>query len=118
MLPPIARRFVAGESVPEALDHVRACNEDGVGVAVGSHDLAVISLANRLAAAHGTDYEVQTLIGVRGDAQRDLAEQGEPDVRAAAGRRPVTGDLGSVSARREHPARGSPLKRRRHIPTR
>jgi proline dehydrogenase len=34
MLPPIARRFVAGESVPEALDHVRACNEDGIAVVV------------------------------------------------------------------------------------
>jgi proline dehydrogenase len=46
------------------------------GVAVGSHDPAMISLANRLAAEHGTDYEVQMLMGVRGDAQRDLAAQG------------------------------------------
>ncbi|MFC7186816.1 proline dehydrogenase family protein [Halorubrum yunnanense] len=46
------------------------------GVAVGSHDPAMISLANRLAADHGTDYEVQMLMGVRGDAQRDLAAQG------------------------------------------
>jgi proline dehydrogenase len=46
------------------------------GVAVGSHDPAMISLANRLAAEHGTDYEVQMLMGVRDDAQRDLAAQG------------------------------------------
>ena len=46
------------------------------GVAVGSHDPAMISLANRLAAEHGTDYEVQMLMGVRDDAQRDLASQG------------------------------------------
>ncbi|MFB6107985.1 MAG: proline dehydrogenase family protein [Haloplanus sp.] len=32
MLPPIARRFVAGETVPVALDHVRARNAEGVNV--------------------------------------------------------------------------------------
>jgi proline dehydrogenase len=32
MLPPIAGRFVAGESLPVALDHVRRTNEDGIGV--------------------------------------------------------------------------------------
>jgi len=31
MLPPIARRFVAGESLPAALEHARQLNEDGVG---------------------------------------------------------------------------------------
>ena len=46
------------------------------GVAVGSHGPAMISLANRLAAEHGTEYEVQMLMGVREDAQRDLAAQG------------------------------------------
>ena len=46
------------------------------GVAVGSHDPAMISLADRLAREHGTDYEVQMLMGVREDAQRDLAAQG------------------------------------------
>ena len=46
------------------------------GVAVGSHDPEMISLANRLAAEHGTDYEIQMLMGVREDAQRDLARQG------------------------------------------
>ncbi|WP_280585666.1 proline dehydrogenase family protein [Halorubrum sp. Boch-26] len=46
------------------------------GVAVGSHDPAMIALADRLALEHGTDYEVQMLMGVREDAQRDLAAQG------------------------------------------
>ncbi|QLD88994.1 proline dehydrogenase family protein [Natronomonas salina] len=43
------------------------------GVAVGSHDPAMISLARDLHAEYGTDYEVQMLMGVREDAQRDLA---------------------------------------------
>jgi proline dehydrogenase len=47
-----------------------------LGVAVGSHDPAMISLANRLATDRGADYEVQMLMGVREDAQRDLAAQG------------------------------------------
>ena len=46
------------------------------GVAVGSHDPAMIALADRLARKHGTDYEVQLLMGVREAAQRDLAAQG------------------------------------------
>ncbi|WP_415379135.1 proline dehydrogenase family protein [Halosimplex sp. TS25] len=32
MIPPIASRFVAGETVPEALEHAREANERGVGV--------------------------------------------------------------------------------------
>lgn len=46
------------------------------GVAVGSHDPEMISLANRLAHEFETDYEIQMLMGVREDAQRDLAAQG------------------------------------------
>lgn len=46
------------------------------GVAVGSHDPAMVSLATRLADEFGTDYEIQMLMGVRPDAQRDLAAQG------------------------------------------
>ena len=46
------------------------------GIAVGSHDPEMISLADRLARDHGADYEVQMLMGVREDAQRDLAAQG------------------------------------------
>ena len=114
MLPPIARRFVAGESLPAALDHARARNEAGIGVilnllgehhddpadvraavdeayrrdvefpferrdrgvAVGRHDPAMVSLATRLGPELGTDYEIRMLMGVREDAQRDLARQG------------------------------------------
>lgn len=43
------------------------------GVAVGSHDPAMIEHAQRLHAVHGTEMEFQMLMGVRGDAQRDLA---------------------------------------------
>ncbi|MCL7418149.1 MAG: proline dehydrogenase family protein, partial [Halalkalicoccus sp.] len=32
MIPPIARRFVAGETPATALEHVRECNDRGVGV--------------------------------------------------------------------------------------
>ncbi|TKX44509.1 MULTISPECIES: proline dehydrogenase family protein [unclassified Halorubrum] len=46
------------------------------GIAVGSHDPEMISLADRLAREGGADYEVQMLMGVREDAQRDLVAQG------------------------------------------
>jgi proline dehydrogenase len=46
------------------------------GIAVGSHDPEMISLADRLSREHGAAYEVQMLMGVREDAQRDLAAQG------------------------------------------
>lgn len=46
------------------------------GVAVGTHDPEMIGLARRLADEHGTDYQIQMLMGVREDAQRDLAAQG------------------------------------------
>ncbi|WP_439027738.1 proline dehydrogenase family protein [Haloarchaeobius sp. DT45] len=46
------------------------------GIAVGSHDPAMIDLAAELHEEYGTDYEVQMLMGVREDAQFDLAEQG------------------------------------------
>jgi len=65
----------------EAVDEAyRACLEyafrEFVGtVAVGSHDPEMISLARALGAEHGTDYEIQMLMGVRGDAQRELASE-------------------------------------------
>ncbi|MFB6074784.1 MAG: proline dehydrogenase family protein [Haloarculaceae archaeon] len=43
------------------------------GIAVGSHDPAMLDLARRLHAEYGTPYEVQMLMGVRDDAQFDLA---------------------------------------------
>lgn len=46
------------------------------GVAVGSHDPEMLSLAKDLGESHDTDYEVQMLMGVRADAQRQLAANG------------------------------------------
>ncbi|WP_152041440.1 proline dehydrogenase family protein [Salinigranum salinum] len=47
------------------------------GVAVGSHDPAMIDVARELHDEHGTDFEVQMLMGVREDAQFELAEEYE-----------------------------------------
>ncbi|WP_247002551.1 proline dehydrogenase family protein [Halosolutus gelatinilyticus] len=43
------------------------------GIAVGSHDPEVIEYVERLAAEHDASFEFQLLMGVREDAQRDLA---------------------------------------------
>ncbi|MDL0137565.1 proline dehydrogenase [Halobacterium salinarum] len=48
------------------------------GVAVGSHDPAMISYAAELHEEYGTDYEVQMLMGIREDAQMELAATGVP----------------------------------------
>ena len=45
-------------------------------VAVGSHDPAMISHAERLSERYDREFQVQMLMGVRGDAQRDLAADG------------------------------------------
>ncbi|MFB6165260.1 MAG: proline dehydrogenase family protein [Haloarculaceae archaeon] len=45
------------------------------GIAVGSHDPAMIDLARDLHAEHGTPFEVQMLMGVREDAQTALAHE-------------------------------------------
>ena len=47
------------------------------GIAVGSHDPAMIDLAQELHEEYGTSYEVQMLMGVREDAQTELAEECE-----------------------------------------
>lgn len=46
------------------------------GIAVGSHDPEMIALARERGLETGADYEVQMLMGVRDDAQRDLAADG------------------------------------------
>ncbi|APW99795.1 proline dehydrogenase [Halobiforma lacisalsi AJ5] len=46
------------------------------GVAVGSHDPEFVSLARELHREHGTPYEIQMLMGVRTDAQYELAADG------------------------------------------
>jgi proline dehydrogenase len=45
------------------------------GVAVGSHDPAMVEHARDLHETYGTDYEVQMLMGVREDAQTELARE-------------------------------------------
>jgi proline dehydrogenase len=47
------------------------------GIAVGSHDPAMIEHAKDLHEEHGTEFEIQMLMGVREDAQYDLAEEYE-----------------------------------------
>jgi proline dehydrogenase len=47
------------------------------GVAVGSHDPAMIDHARDLHEEYGTDFEIQMLMGVREDAQFELAEEYE-----------------------------------------
>ncbi|WP_227352977.1 proline dehydrogenase family protein [Haladaptatus salinisoli] len=47
------------------------------GVAVGSHDPAMIEYAKDLHEEYGTDFEIQMLMGVREDAQYDLARDYE-----------------------------------------
>ena len=46
------------------------------GIAIGSHDPAVVSRVRELHEEYGTPYEVQMLMGVRTDAQYDLAADG------------------------------------------
>jgi proline dehydrogenase len=46
------------------------------GVAVGTHDQSMIDRAIDLYAEYGTDFEIQMLMGVRSDAQRQLAAAG------------------------------------------
>lgn len=50
-------------------------NRDG-GIAVGSHDPAMIEYAQELHEEYGTPYEIQMLMGVRDDAQYELAADG------------------------------------------
>ncbi|MCD2204577.1 proline dehydrogenase family protein [Halobacterium sp. KA-6] len=46
------------------------------GIAVGSHDPQMINLATELHDEHGTPFEIQMLMGVREQAQFDLADEG------------------------------------------
>jgi proline dehydrogenase len=67
------------ESYRDCLAYMFEAFDDGI--AVGSHDPAMIEYAKELYAEHGTPYEVQMLMGVREDAQFDLADA--PGVDAA-----------------------------------
>ena len=74
--PPAAVAHQSDERVDEATAaHLRtmfAAFDDGV--ALGSHDPELVTLAADLHAKHGTPYEVQMLMGVRTAAQRELAK--------------------------------------------
>jgi proline dehydrogenase len=77
--PPREIAYRDGDRVDEAY---RACLEllfetFESGIAVGSHDPAMIEAAERFHAEYGTPYEVQMLMGVRESAQRDLASDRE-----------------------------------------
>ncbi|ESP89275.1 proline dehydrogenase family protein [Candidatus Halobonum tyrrellensis] len=50
--------------------------ERDAGIAVGSHDPKMISYAKELHDQHESEFEVQMLMGVRGEAQRRLAREG------------------------------------------
>ncbi len=59
----------------ELLEYMFREFEDGI--AVGSHDPAMVARAASLHEVYGTPYEVQMLMGVREEAQQDLASQRE-----------------------------------------
>jgi len=63
------------EAYREYLTYMFEHFEDGV--AVGSHDPAMIDLAKELHEEHGTPFEIQMLTGVRENAQFELAEEYE-----------------------------------------
>jgi proline dehydrogenase len=68
------RKAHVNEAYREDLAYMFEAFDDGV--AVGSHDPAMIDLARDLHEEHGTPFEVQMLMGVREDAQRELAAEG------------------------------------------
>ena len=68
------RKSVVNERYRSALEFM--FREFAAGIAVGSHDPEMIGLARELHDEHGTPYEVQMLMGVREDAQFDLAAEG------------------------------------------
>lgn len=57
-------------------EHLEYLFRESDRVAVGSHDPRMISLAQDLHKEFGTPYEIQMLMGVREDAQFDLAADG------------------------------------------
>jgi len=72
---PTSVAYQRKERVDEAYEALieQAFAEYGDGIAIGSHDQAMIDLAIDLAAEHDVEFEVQMLMGVREDAQRELA---------------------------------------------
>ena len=66
------------ESYRDCLAYLFEAFDDGI--AVGSHDPAMIEHAKELHADHGTPYEVQMLTGVRESAQFELAAEDDVEV--------------------------------------
>jgi proline dehydrogenase len=77
--PPADVAYQSRERVDAAIrDHLRFMfREFEDGVALGSHDPDLVTLAADLHATYGTPYEVQMLMGVRTAAQYDLAAHHE-----------------------------------------
>ncbi|SEW20663.1 proline dehydrogenase family protein [Halobacterium jilantaiense] len=69
-----SRKERVNEAYRDYLEYMFEAFDDGV--AVGSHDPAMIEYAADLHDEYGTDYEVQMLMGVREDAQTELAADG------------------------------------------
>ncbi|NIB99704.1 proline dehydrogenase family protein [Halobacterium sp. R2-5] len=68
------RKERVNEAYRDYLEYMFREFEGGIGV--GSHDPGMIAHARDLHDEYGTDYEVQMLMGVRDDAQVDLAADG------------------------------------------
>ncbi len=68
------RKERVNEAYRDYLEYMFREFEGGIGV--GSHDPEMIAHARDLHDEYGTDYEVQMLMGVRDDAQVDLAADG------------------------------------------
>jgi L-proline dehydrogenase (EC 1.5.99.8) len=77
--PPTDIAYQSRERIGEAMrSHLRFMfREFDDGVALGSHDPDLVTLAADLHQTHGTPYEVQMLMGVRTGAQSDLANHHE-----------------------------------------
>jgi proline dehydrogenase len=77
--PPPAVAHQSSDRIDEATrEHLRYMfREFEDGVALGSHDPELVTLAADLHATYGTPYEVQMLMGVRTGAQFDLADHHE-----------------------------------------
>lgn len=77
--PPADIAYQSRERITEAMrTHIGFMfREFEDGVAVGSHDPDLVTLAADLHETHGTPYEIQMLMGVRTGAQRDLAAHHE-----------------------------------------
>jgi len=78
--PPEGEGFSGGDAVDAAYEArleqlVSTRTGPDQGVAVGSHDPRMIELARVLATEHGTDLELQMLMGVREEAQAELARE-------------------------------------------